>query len=108
MWLSWHADLGDVLVLPPLASLIVALVVRRPHPDTPAMLASRVALLILVIAIVATGHASGDLLAIHIPAAVAVVGLIFHQLHQAVLSTQAMDHQPKIGAWEPPPGQKDA
>jgi hypothetical protein len=79
MWKSWHEDLGNLLVLPALASLVVGLALRRREPDSASMLASRVALLILVIAAVAAGHEGGSLLAIHIPVAVATTGLVVRQ-----------------------------
>ena len=60
MWLSWHENVGDLLVVLPLASLIVGLV-RRRQADTTAMLASRVTLVVLVVAVIATGHAGGRL-----------------------------------------------
>lgn len=98
LWLSWHENLGDVLVLLPLASLVVGLVACRRQPDTPPMLASRVGLVLLVFGVVATGHAGRSLLAIHIPAAVALVGLISYQVHGAIASMGANDHRPQIAA----------
>ena len=88
MWLSWHENLGDFLVLPPLASLSVGLALRRRQPETASMLASRVALLILVIAVVAAGHEGGSLLAVYIPAAVAAIGLV---VRQAIMSAEARE-----------------
>jgi hypothetical protein len=78
MWMSWHQNVGDLLVVLPLASLIVGLF-RRRQADTTAMLASRVTLVVLVAAVSATGHAGGGWLAFHIPAAVASVGLATRQ-----------------------------
>lgn len=54
------------------------------------MLASRVGLLILVVAVVVTGNVGGSLLAVHIPAAVATVGLV---VRQAMVAVQARDAQ---------------
>lgn len=79
VWMSWHEGLGNLLVLPPLASLIIGLALRRRERESASMLASRVALLILVIAVVATGHEGGNLLAVHIPAAVGTMGLVVRQ-----------------------------
>ncbi|MFI5894937.1 hypothetical protein ACIA5D_33050 [Actinoplanes sp. NPDC051513] len=78
-WLAWHEALGNALVLPPLASLVAALVLRRRHPDPPAALATRVFLLALVIVVIATGHAGRDMLVVHIPAALALVGIAVRQ-----------------------------
>jgi hypothetical protein len=83
LWMSWHEDLGNLLVLPPLASLIVGLALRRRQPETTSMLASRIVLLILVILVVTTGHEAGSLLAIHIPAAVGTMGLVVRQTMKA-------------------------
>jgi hypothetical protein len=79
VWKSWHESLGDLLVLPPLLSLIVGLVLRRRQHEAASVLASRIALLILVIAVVVTGHEGGTILAIHIPAAVGTMGLVVRQ-----------------------------
>ena len=48
-------------------------------------MASRVVLLLLAVTVVVTGNAGGNLLAVHIPAAVAVVGLV---VSQAMIATQ--------------------
>lgn len=85
-WMSSHENLGNFLVLPPLGSLVVGLALRRRQPEPASMLASRVALLILVIAVVSTGHEHGSYLVVHIPAAVATVGLV---TRQAIVSTEA-------------------
>jgi len=99
MWLSWHQNAGDLLVVLPLASLIVGLVCRRSQADTTAMLASRVALVVLVVAVAATGHAGGGWLAFHVPAAVATVGLATRQAliaHRAGREASAStEHLPK-------------
>ena len=91
MWRSWHENLGTVLILIPLASLLVGLSLQRHQPEDALMLASRLALLILVIAVVVTGNVGGSLLAIHIPAAVAMVGLVTRQL---MLASHARDRHP--------------
>jgi hypothetical protein len=88
MWMSWHENLGGFLVLPTLASLIVGLALRRRQPENASMLAGRVALLIVVITVVATGNGGGSLLAVHIPAAVATFGLLVRQM---MLATQARE-----------------
>jgi hypothetical protein len=92
-WHSWHNNLGDVLILPPLASLLVGLTVRHPHRDTRSMLATRVALVVLVLLVIVTGHSGGGLLAVHIPAAVATAGLVARQL---LASSQARDTQRRV------------
>jgi hypothetical protein len=87
VWLTWHENLGDFLLLVPLASLFVGLVSRRRQRDTTPMLVSRVVLLAAVLALVITGHAadtSPEILAVHIPAAVATVGLVVYQALIAV------------------------
>jgi hypothetical protein len=86
MWKDWHANLGDFLPLPPLASLAVGLALRRRQPEDLSMLATRAALLILVVTVIVTGHEGGTLLAVHIPAAVATAGLL---ARQATMSNQA-------------------
>jgi hypothetical protein len=86
MWKDWHANLGDLLPLPPLASLVAGLALRRRQPEGVTMLATRVVLLILVVAVVVTGHEGGTLLAVHIPAAVATAGLL---VRQVTMSNQA-------------------
>lgn len=78
-WYAWHEALGNALVLPPLISLVVALVLLRREPDPPSVLAARVVLLALVIVVIAAGHAGRDLLAVHVPAAIAVVGIAVRQ-----------------------------
>jgi hypothetical protein len=80
MWKVWHENLGDFLVLFPLANLVVGLALRRRHPESRSMVATRVVLLLLVVVVVVTGHAGGTLLAIHIPAAVATAGLLARQV----------------------------
>lgn len=89
-WLTWHENLGDLLTLLPLASLLVGLATRRHQRDTTSMLLSRVALVAMVFALVVTGYDAGTssgILAVHIPVAVAVVGLV---VYQTVISTQAL------------------
>jgi len=88
MWKSWHENLGTFLILIPLASLLVGLALYRRQPEKVSMLANRVVLLILVVTVVVTGNAGGSLLAVHIPAAVAMVGLV---VRQATIATQARD-----------------
>jgi hypothetical protein len=99
MWLSWHENVGDLLVVLPLASLIAGLAFRRRQADTTAMMASRVTLVVLVVAVVATGHAGGGWLAFHIPAAVATVGLATRQAmiaHRAAREASAsIKHLPQ-------------
>jgi len=79
VWKSWHETLGNLLVLPPLTSLIVGLALRRRQREAASMLASRIALLILVVAVVVTGRQGGTILAVHIPAAVGTMGLVLRQ-----------------------------
>jgi hypothetical protein len=78
-WHAWHEVLGDLLVLPPLVGLVVALLLLRRRPEARVVLATRVVLLALVIVVIVTGHAGRSLLAVHIPAAVAVVGIAVRQ-----------------------------
>ncbi|MFI5614155.1 hypothetical protein [Amycolatopsis sp. NPDC051903] len=78
-WFAWHEVLGTALVLPPLVSLVAALVLLRRQPDPPSVLATRVFLLVLVVVVIVTGHAGRGLLAVHIPAAVAVAGIAVRQ-----------------------------
>ena len=68
--------------------VIVGLALRRRQPENASMLAGRVALFILVIAVVATGNAGSSLLAVHIPAAVATFGLV---VRQVTIATQARE-----------------
>jgi hypothetical protein len=79
-WHSWHENLGNVLVLPPLASLLVGIGARRRQRDTPSMLASRAALVVLVALVIVTGRSGGAWLAVHIPAAFATAGLVVRQI----------------------------
>ena len=79
VWHAWHEVLGDVLVLPPLVGLVVALLLMRRRPEAHVVLATRVVLLALVIVVIVTGHAGRSLLAVHIPAAIAVVGIAVRQ-----------------------------
>ena len=78
-WHAWHEALGNALVLPPLVSLLVALLLLRRQPDPPSALVTRVFLLVLVIGVILTGHAGTHLLMVHIPAAIAVVGISVRQ-----------------------------
>jgi hypothetical protein len=87
-WKSWHENLGTFLILIPLASLLVGLALYRRRPENVSMLANRVVLLLLVVTVVVTGNAGGSLLAVHIPAAVAMVGLV---VRQAMIAAQARD-----------------
>jgi hypothetical protein len=80
MWLSWHQRLGDFIVIIPIASLIVGLVARRGKPEAGSALFVRVVLVALVIGTEAAGHAAGSLLALHIPLAVATMGLTVWQV----------------------------
>jgi hypothetical protein len=77
-WLHWHQRIGDLLVVFPLASLLVALAARRRQTESTSMVSIRIALLVLVVAVEATGHAGGSFLAVHIPAAVATMALVVH------------------------------
>lgn len=78
-WFAWHEVLGTALVLPPLVSLVAALVAAGRRPRTRSALATRVFLVVLVVAVIVTGHAGHSLLAVHIPAAVAVAGIAVRQ-----------------------------
>lgn len=78
-WLAGHEVLGTLLILPPLVSLVVAVVLRRRNPEPAAMLATRVFLLVLVVLVIVSGHAGRSLLAVHIPAAIAVAGIAVRQ-----------------------------
>lgn len=78
-WHTWHEALGNALLLPPLVSLVAAIVLRRRAPEAASALATRVFLLVLVAAVIVTGHAGGGLLLVHIPAAIAVVGIAVRQ-----------------------------
>ncbi|MEU3984466.1 hypothetical protein AB0F77_31055 [Streptomyces sp. NPDC026672] len=104
-WHAWHEALGNALVLPPLISLVVALVLLPRQRDTPSALATRIVLLVLVIAVIATGHAGRSLLAVHVPAAIATVGIAVRQAtgfvrvpNLAVAQRhRADDHVPRTG-----------
>lgn len=78
-WYAWHEVLGTVLVVPPLVSLVVALVLIRRQREAPSALATRVFLLVLVVAVIVTGHFGRSLLAVHIPAAIAAAGIAVRQ-----------------------------
>lgn len=78
-WYRWHEILGTALVLPPLISLGIALVLLRRQPDRPSVLATRVVLLGLVVLGVVAGMAGRGMLAVHIPAAIAVAGIAVRQ-----------------------------
>jgi hypothetical protein len=78
-WLAWHEALGNALVLPPLISLLIALRLLRRHRDPPSALVTRIFLLALVVVVIVTGHVGGELLMVHIPAAIAVVGIAVRQ-----------------------------
>jgi len=78
-WLGGHEVLGTLLVLPPLVSLVAALGLRRREPDSPAVLITRVFLLVLVVTVLVSGHAGRSMLAVHVPAAVAVAGIAVRQ-----------------------------
>jgi hypothetical protein len=100
-WYAWHEVLGTTLVLPPLVSLVVALVLLRRQPDTASALATRIVLLALVIVVIAAGHAGRSLLALHIPAAIAVVGISIRQATGFVRVpnlTGAQRHEPDTRA----------
>lgn len=89
-WLAWHENVGDYLTLLPLASLLIGLTSRRHQRDATAVLLSRVALVVGVLGVVATGHIAADspgMLAIHIPAAIIVFGLV---VFQALTSMHAL------------------
>lgn len=78
-WHAWHEALGNALLLPPVVSLVIALLLLRRQPDPPSALATRVFLLAMVVLVILTGHAGRSLLIVHIPAAVAVVGIAVRQ-----------------------------
>ena len=108
-WLAWHETLGAALVLPPLASLVAALVLWRRHPDPPAALATRVFLLVLVFVVIGTGHAGRDLLVVHIPAAIAVVGIAIRQAAGFVrVPNIALHHRRQRAGRAPGPGRSGA
>ena len=92
-WLTWHENLGDALVLVPLVSLLLGLAFRRRRPEPRASLAMRAGLFVLVAAVIATGHAGGAWLALHVPAALATLGLV---ARQATVSMSA--HRGSSGA----------
>jgi hypothetical protein len=83
-WHSWHDNLGNVLLLPPLASLLVGLVALLRQPETTFMLASRIALVVLVVLVIVTGHSGGNLLAVHVPAAVATVAIVVRHVFASI------------------------
>ena len=87
-WAGKQVDGNFLLILIPLASLLVGLALYRRQPEDVLMLANRVVLLILVVTVVVTGNAGGSLLAVPIPAAVAMVGLV---VRQAMIAAQARD-----------------
>jgi hypothetical protein len=93
IWLNWHQRIGDLLVVFPLASLLVALALRRRQTERSSMLGNRLALVLLVIGVEATGHAGGSLLAVHIPAAVATMALVVHQGVTAAEGRRASNEQ---------------
>jgi hypothetical protein len=97
MWLAWHEDVGDFLIMLPLASLVLGLPLGRRRPEPRTVLALRVALVVLVVAVIATGHAAGALLAVHVPAAVATMALV---VGQVVLSHSALQKATGAGASE--------
>jgi hypothetical protein len=78
-WQAWHEALGDALVLPPLVSLLTALMLMRREADSRSVVATRAFLLVLVVVVVVTGHAGTSLLAVHIPAAIGVVAIAVRQ-----------------------------
>lgn len=78
-WLHWHQRVGDLLLLLPLVSLVIALALRRHHPERAEFVAVRVALVLLVVLVELTGHAGGNWLALHIPAAVTAMALVVRQ-----------------------------
>lgn len=78
-WHPWHEVFGHALAAPPLISLVAALVLLRRQPDPPAMLASRIVLLVLVLVAITAGHADGTMITVHIPAVIAVVGIAVWQ-----------------------------
>ncbi|NNN08144.1 MAG: hypothetical protein HKL85_02995 [Acidimicrobiaceae bacterium] len=80
MWLSWHQNLGDVLLVLPLASVAIGIGARRRRREAASSLTTRIALLFFAIVAVAAGHEGGAMLAIHIPAAVVMVGIIVRQV----------------------------
>ena len=87
VWRGAHETLGDLLIVLPLASLVVGLIAARRQPETKSVLASRVGLLVLLVLVITTGHAGRGLLALHIPAAIATVGLVTRQF---VVASQAI------------------
>lgn len=93
-WHAWHEALGNALVLPPLVSLLVALLLLRRQPDPPSALVTRVFLLTLVIVVILTGHAGRDLLMVHIPAAIAVVGISVRQATGFIRVPNLVSRQP--------------
>lgn len=103
-WHVWHEALGNALVLPPVISLVVALLLIRRQPDPPSALVTRVFLLALVIVVILTGHAGRDLLMVHVPAAIAVVGISVRQATGFIRvpnlqprQTREDDHAPSLG-----------
>lgn len=92
-WLTWHENLGDVLVLIPLSCLGLRLGLRRRRPESRHLLAPRAGLFAAIVAVVATGHAGGNWLALHVTVAVAAMGLV---ARQATLSRFA--HRGRSGA----------
>jgi|ERR1700677_2319010 hypothetical protein len=78
-WVQWHEQVGDCLLVLPVASLFIALVARRRQPEPFSTLAVRVAIVLLVLIVEVTGHAGGEWLILHIPAALATTAAVVHQ-----------------------------
>lgn len=107
-WLTWHKDLGDFLLLVPLASLFVGLALQRHRPEPNAALARRAGLFVLVVAVIATGHAGGAWLAVHVPAAVAAMGLVVRQVTTSTTAYRSRSGSRRVPTRPPifPEGQR--
>ncbi|TNC29200.1 hypothetical protein [Amycolatopsis alkalitolerans] len=101
-WHPWHEALGDALVLPPLISLVVALALFRRQPDTPSVLATRIVLLALVVIAIGAGHAGKSMLVVHIPTAIAVVGIAVRQATGFARIAEPQSGQPARSGYPDP------
>lgn len=97
MWLIWHEDVGDLLVVVPLASLVLGLVLRQREPEPWRVLALRAGLLLLVAAVLITGHAGGGWLAVHVPGAIAAMVLVARQAAVSVAAYKKVGGEAQSG-----------
>ncbi|QDP98314.1 hypothetical protein FOE78_22535 [Microlunatus elymi] len=79
-WFTAHEALGNALIIPALIASITALTLLVRGRAAATLLVRQAVLLGLIVAVIAAGHAGGAWLMLHIPAAIAALGIAVREV----------------------------